>query len=97
MYQCSKSQSGSGSVSQRYGSEDPDPHPNPYQNVRVPQHLCQSFSATCSRSSECGRGPCFLRQWSCCRAVTANTARFDSDFENAFKSKEKSFARVFCL
>ncbi len=25
-----------GSVSQRYGSEDP--HPDPYQNVRDPQH-----------------------------------------------------------
>jgi hypothetical protein len=30
--------SASGSVSQRYGSEDPDPHPDPYQNVTDPQH-----------------------------------------------------------
>jgi hypothetical protein len=30
--------SASGSVSQRYGCEDPDPHPNPYKNVTDPQH-----------------------------------------------------------
>jgi hypothetical protein len=46
MYQCSEPASGSvsfeppgsasGSVSQKYGSEDPDPHP--YQNVTDPQH-----------------------------------------------------------
>ncbi len=28
----------SGSVSQRYGSEDQDQHPDPYQNVTDPQH-----------------------------------------------------------
>jgi hypothetical protein len=27
-----------GSVSQRYGSEDPDPLPDPYQDVTDPQH-----------------------------------------------------------
>jgi hypothetical protein len=35
MYQCF----GSGSVSQRYGSEDP--HPDPYQNVTDPQHCIE--------------------------------------------------------
>jgi hypothetical protein len=33
MYQCPESGSASGSVSQKYGSEDPDPHPDLYQNV----------------------------------------------------------------
>jgi len=31
--------SASGSVSQRYGSEDPDPHLDPYQSVTDPQHF----------------------------------------------------------
>ncbi len=30
--------SASGSVSQRYGSEDPDPHTDPYKNVMDPEH-----------------------------------------------------------
>jgi hypothetical protein len=29
---------GSGSVNQRYGSEDPDSHPDPYQYVTDPEH-----------------------------------------------------------
>jgi hypothetical protein len=33
--------SGSGSVSQRNGSEDPDPHLDPYQNVTDPEHCCK--------------------------------------------------------
>ncbi len=33
--QCSGSASASGSVSQRYGSEDPDPHPDPYNMSRI--------------------------------------------------------------
>ncbi len=52
-HQCSESAFGSGSVrsvcfwayrisigsiSQRYGSEDPGPHPDPYQNVTDPQN-----------------------------------------------------------
>jgi hypothetical protein len=40
-YQCSGSvcrppRSASGSVSLRYGSENPDPHPDPYQNITDP-------------------------------------------------------------
>jgi hypothetical protein len=46
MYQCPESGSvcfkppgsASGSVTQRYGSEDPHPHPDPYQNATDPQH-----------------------------------------------------------
>jgi hypothetical protein len=34
--------SGSGSISQRYGSRDPDL--DPHQNVTDPQHWCQSYS-----------------------------------------------------
>jgi hypothetical protein len=34
----------SGSVSQRYGSEDLDPHPDPYQNVTDPERCFQNFS-----------------------------------------------------
>ncbi len=33
-----KADSGAGSVSQRYGSEDPGPHPDPYQNVSNPEN-----------------------------------------------------------
>jgi hypothetical protein len=36
MSQCSES--ASGSISHRYGSEDPHPHPGPYQNVTDSQH-----------------------------------------------------------
>jgi|688.fasta_scaffold236486_3 hypothetical protein len=32
------SASASGSVSLRYGSEDPDPHLDPYKNVSDPEH-----------------------------------------------------------
>jgi hypothetical protein len=36
--------SGSGSVSQRYVSEDPDPHPDPYQNVTDPDHCSKKIT-----------------------------------------------------
>ena len=37
------SESGSGSISQRYGSADPDP--DPHQNVMDPQHCSQGINA----------------------------------------------------
>jgi hypothetical protein len=46
MYQCSESSSGS--VSQRYGSEDPDP----YQNVTDPQLWCLCFDPSSAFSAE---------------------------------------------
>ncbi len=37
----------SGSVSQRYGSEDPNPHPDPYQNVTDPEHWTLAVPQYC--------------------------------------------------
>ncbi len=40
-----RSGSGAGSVSERYGSDDPDPWPDPYQNVTDPEHWSSSLSS----------------------------------------------------
>ncbi len=48
--------SASGSVSQRYGSEDQDPHPHPsrYQNVTDPQHCSKpNRNSTVSHPIQC--------------------------------------------
>jgi hypothetical protein len=36
---------GSGSISQRHGSEDPDPDSEPHQKVTDPQHCLNIFEA----------------------------------------------------
>jgi hypothetical protein len=46
---------GAGSISQRYGSEDPHPHPDPYQNVTDPGHWYQQTDVTHTAERDKGR------------------------------------------